>query len=442
MEPNTENIIDARPTKEFFIYMLTKDIKLVRSIIDLVDNSWDGALRSEKDVQLTDLWIRLEVNETHFKISDNCGGMSYDLAKNYAFRFGRPKEMPLTHHSVGQFGVGMKRSLFKLGQKFKIESNARDVTFVIEEDVNSWVERQNWEFQFQSVKHFQEPRTWPNCGTTIVVTELRESVQAEFGSEVFITQLKEGIQAAHQRSIERGIAISLNGVPLVAPIAKLLQSAELKAARHELKFDEDTDSPVTVILYAGVDDSDPHAAGWSVFCNGRLVLDADVSSVTGWGEGNGRIIPRFHNQFARFRGYAFFDCDNAAKLPWNTTKTGVDSDSPAYQSVRLRMIEMMRPVIDFLNRIDAEKDVEPDERYLTSALDNARHHKLETLTAATKFLFAVPPTKKQSKGPRMRRIQYDRLESEIDLVKEALGVSTLKDVGEGTFDYFYDLECK
>jgi len=32
--------------------------------------------------------------------------------------------------------------------------------------------------------------------------------------------------------------------------------------------------------------------------------------------------------------------------------------------------------------------------------------------------------------------------SEIDAVKKALGVSTFKDVGEGTFDYFYDLECK
>jgi hypothetical protein len=34
--------IKASPTKEFFIYMLVKDIPLNRAIIDLVDNSVDG----------------------------------------------------------------------------------------------------------------------------------------------------------------------------------------------------------------------------------------------------------------------------------------------------------------------------------------------------------------------------------------------------------------
>lgn len=227
-----------------------------------------------------------------------------------------------------------------------------------------------------------------------------------------------------------------------APIAKLLQSAELKPAVATLSFDSESDTPVAVKIYVGIADSEPRSAGWSVFCNGRLILDADGSPTTGWGEGEGRIIPRFHNQYARFRGYVFFDCDDASKLPWNTTKTGVDTDSQIYQAVRLRMIDMMRPVIDFLNRLDKEKTFEPNDRILTSVIDESRQYRLNTVTTAPSF-FAPPPTARpKSSGPKMRRIQYDRPEPKINAVKEALGVSTLKEVGEDTFDYFYRLECE
>ncbi len=39
------NLINAEPTKGFFIDMLTKDIGLVDCILDLVDNSIDGWIR-------------------------------------------------------------------------------------------------------------------------------------------------------------------------------------------------------------------------------------------------------------------------------------------------------------------------------------------------------------------------------------------------------------
>lgn len=37
--------INASPTKELFIFMLTRDVQLSRAIIDLVDNCVDGANR-------------------------------------------------------------------------------------------------------------------------------------------------------------------------------------------------------------------------------------------------------------------------------------------------------------------------------------------------------------------------------------------------------------
>jgi hypothetical protein len=47
-DPDTMRI-KASPSKEFFIHMLTRDVQLSRAIIDLVDNSVDGAKRLRGD---------------------------------------------------------------------------------------------------------------------------------------------------------------------------------------------------------------------------------------------------------------------------------------------------------------------------------------------------------------------------------------------------------
>ena len=102
--------------------MLTNDVTLNDAIGDLVDNSVDGALSIRKDGRYDGLWVRISVKKDLFRIADNCGGISIDTARNYAFRFGRPSGMEGIPWSLGQFGIGMKRALFKLGKKFKIES--------------------------------------------------------------------------------------------------------------------------------------------------------------------------------------------------------------------------------------------------------------------------------------------------------------------------------
>src|SRR5437660_12286247 len=118
MADPARNTINAAPTKEFFISMLGRDIELSRAIADLVDNCIDGARRIRPDESYGGLRIGLTLGRARFSITDNCGGIDVDLARNYAFRFGRPAQMPPTPRSVGQFGGGMKRALFKLCKHF------------------------------------------------------------------------------------------------------------------------------------------------------------------------------------------------------------------------------------------------------------------------------------------------------------------------------------
>lgn len=432
------NRIDASPTKDFFIEMLVKDIPLERSIIDLVDNCVDGALGLRGSGSLDGLWVRIKLDEDSFRIADNCGGISVDLARRYAFRFGRPEGMKSTPRSVGQFGVGMKRALFKLGKRFKVQSTTDTTTFAVEIDVNEWKKKEEWAFEFQELEQGLSEVPEDKRGTIIEVRSLHETVSESFGLENFRTGLIQEMQSAHTLNIERGLHITLNGIPLeIRPLA-LFESDELQPAYREMKFNKVLPSPVTVRMYAGVSESKPADAGWYVFCNGRMVLEADQTITTGWGEVGGRRIPKYHNQFAMFRGYAFFDSDDAALLPWNTTKTGVDTDSPRFRRVRLEMITLMRPVIDFLNKLDTEKEGEGDKP-LEVAVEAAESTTLSEVEGRKRF--AAPKPAPSPRPPRTGRISYYKLYDQIDRVKAVLKVGTNRQVGEKTFEYYLEMEC-
>ena len=134
------NIIQGEPTKKFFIEMITRDISIEDAIIDLLDNSIDGANKINQN-DYSGLRIELKISDDEFYIKDNCGGFSLETAKKYAFRFGRPDEAPLRNNTVGRFGIGMKRSLFKIGKKFIVESETNDDHFKVDVDVDEWSQK-------------------------------------------------------------------------------------------------------------------------------------------------------------------------------------------------------------------------------------------------------------------------------------------------------------
>src|SRR4051812_10996539 len=114
-EPLDPLKVNAKPTKDFFISMLVRDIELFPAIADLIDNSLDGARSLRGSSRFDGLRVDVTVEPERFVIHDNCGGISVTTARDYAFRFGRPEGFTPIAHSIGQFGVGMKRALFKLG---------------------------------------------------------------------------------------------------------------------------------------------------------------------------------------------------------------------------------------------------------------------------------------------------------------------------------------
>jgi len=438
--------VETLPTKDLFIYMLTRDLQLGEAIIDLADNSADGAKRSRNDKNLTGLWVRLKLSPDEFLITDNCGGIDVDIARHYAFRFGRAAGAPTVKHSVGQFGIGMKRALFKLGNQFTVTSAAAHSRFTVRVNVSEWAAKPEWEFALSELEeNISVPKD--ERGTTITVSELRDDVKESCRSERFRSTLKEALKAKLSDPITNGLAVSLNGISVTSDPLLLLNDPQLRPAFKALTFDEKRPPEVYVKIYCGLGPSkEPDEAGWHVFCNGRLILSGDKTESTGWGySGGGITIPDFHGQYNRVRGFVFFDSDDAGKLPWNTTKTDVNLDSAVYRTSRLEMVGLMRPVIDFLNSIKRERDALPQGKEsgpLESLVASSPLADLPRVSTRSTFTQPVLKVRPKRAGPTMQRIQYDRPLKQVMAAMHALKVSTYTGVGEKTFDYYYKSEVE
>lgn len=230
IEAASDLTVDAEPERALFVEMLTRDIELIPAIMDLLDNSIDGARAHTDETNKADsFWVDLRVSPTAFTIKDNCGGIDLDVARRYAFRFGRPKAYKGTTRSVGQFGVGMKRALFKLGDTFSIESRAASTRFDMTVDVNAWVNDANsiWTFQMAHAERTYDPATHGR-GTTIEVTDLHSSVASDLADNTFLSLLREQIRFRHQGALAEGIKILLNGDALVGLSRELLSGSDFQ----------------------------------------------------------------------------------------------------------------------------------------------------------------------------------------------------------------------
>jgi len=225
-------LLQADPTKEFFVFMLTRDIDLDDAVTDLIDNSVDGARRLRAGGHFNGLTVAVTAQQDMFRIADNCGGIEVDIARNYAFRFGRASGTPTTAHSIGQFGVGMKRGLFKIGRNFRIESTSERSRFTVGVNIEEWQTHDRWAFLIDDLEEPDSPFPPERRGTIIEVTNLREDAASQFGLENFQSRLAREIEAKHRRSMLKGLTISLNGVQLKPHNDTILNSDQIQPAYY------------------------------------------------------------------------------------------------------------------------------------------------------------------------------------------------------------------
>jgi hypothetical protein len=455
-QPATEDDplkVNATADKQLFVSMLVKDIELLPAIIDLVDNSVDGA-RATTPGDPAAHHVALSISPDTFDITDDCGGIDLDVARRYAFRFGRPAEYSGVPGSVGEFGIGMKRALFKLGREFTVISRAATTSFELYINVDGWLadDDPDWQFRMRIINTTYDS-AHGGVGTSISVRGLYDNVIEDFSNPLILAQLREQIRLRHQGVIQQGLQITLNGEVLTGFAPTLMSGPGITAQNRRLVITQDG-GEVHCHIIAGIaalagnanidegqaeDFRDPGDAGWWLFCNGRLLLLADRTSLTGWGDG----LVAYHPQYRRFRGYVYLTSLNTELLPWNTTKTGVDQDSRVWRRVQSYMKVALAEVVAVLNRLKAERQngQTTTDTPVTLALENANPVPLEQLPTANNFV-APPPPPRPPRRRSVRRIQYDVDIKRYNEVADVMGVTVVSEVGRRTFDYFYELEVE
>lgn len=456
--------VNAVPARRFFVAMLVKDIELIPAIADLVDNCIDGAKRLRPPaIDLTEvpglqsttqryegLGIDIVVDATHFEINDNCGGIPLQHARDYAFCFGRPEGHDGSIGEVGQFGVGMKRALFKLGSAFEITSVSAHDSFTLDVDVDKWVKDPDIDWSFLLEDYEEGLSADPaDTGTNVVVSRLHPNISTETSDDGFRGKLLNELRLRHGEAVRHGLRITVNSVPVEEFNPELLVGDQFKPIYVERDITtDDPDIELKMRLYAGLvylrdpdaDDADaeafrePPEAGWYLFCNERLLIGADVTQLTGWGDG----MAAYHPQYRQFRGYVMLDGDSS-QMPWTTTKTAVDEESVVFKQVRASMMDALQKVLTIMNRLKAERATGETEGSNVPALEAMRRASsapLAALAPAASFEIAPPAPRPRRTPTTTANITYVVDRDDFNVVKAALGATSAAEVGRSTFDFF------
>ena len=433
----------CEPVKNFFINMITKDIQLADCILDLLDNCVDGAQRlngKEHALPVLDssyegFKAEITIEPNQFIIKDNCGGISLENAKNYAFNFGRnPYAPPLPDKSIGLYGIGMKRAIFKIGRVITVFSSTKKEAFKVGINVDEWKNKNGWYFDLDECKAWEPP------GTAISIDDLTEGTKVEFEDKRFINKLRTIIARDYSIFLQSGFKVFLNGLEIDPYEFSLREGEDFKPLK--ISYADETEEGVVVKIQAGMavgpisdeeipfDRSSPKIDyyGWFVSCNDRIVLAGDKTEKTVWGHDN---FTRWHGQYNGFMGIISFYAEDPYKLPWDTTKRNLDVASPLYKRAVQKMKDATRPWVNYTNvrkeDLDEAKRLESlAESKPMKQLSNSSQMQLPKIIARPKVEYTS--------------IQYQKPLAEVRTVKKALGSVLLsnKDVGIRTFEYYLE----
>ena len=459
--------VDANPTKQFFMDMLTRDIDLKDAILDLLDNCLDGVVRSKKipsTREVSDYYkgyaAKITITTNSFSIEDNCGGIPQDVAMNYAFKMGHdPKEKSMKLPTVGIYGIGMKRAIFKIGREAIISTKHEQDAYkvMIESD---WASLPDWKFPLSRISSSE----LKEAGTIIKISNLTQEVAFLWRNETtldsFISDLSETIATHYSLILSKGFHIILNGKEILpAPMNFVITTEKTGVKPYIYQCEKDNVSIKLAVGFYAKPPSEEEIqeemeakrssqdAGWSIICNDRVIVYNDRTAQTGWGEAG---IPKYHTQFIGIRGVVIFESTDPVKLPMTTTKRGLNLSSELYSEIKNKMREGMRLFITYTNQwkgdalkldrnfLNVEKVSYRDVLLNTKDFQQKYQTKFKQIRAQKANVF-VPNLPKPDKNNKSIRIVYSKPIDKYNLLKhhyekDSADNLTPSDIGSLCFD--------
>ncbi len=445
--------------------MLTRDISLEDAILDLLDNCIDGVLRqlssisddnaSDAEEPYQDYWAKITATPETLSIEDNCGGISREIAVNSAFRLGRPDlDRDKDIATVGMYGIGMKRALFKIGENSEVVSQHNGDAYTVKIPAKWLDDDSDWNLELDDSGGSLDVN-----GTCITITGLYPNISHQFdkNDHNFLENLETAIGNLFALIIKKGFAVYLNDHRVVpAPLdilspVNFAMGSEIAPYAYKSTIDN-VRMEIVIGFYRELasetelekEQEIPRKtdnAGWTVICNDRVVLYRDKTAMTGWGVGN---VPKYHTQFIAISGVVRFSSNDSLKLPLNTTKRGLDTSSPVYWDSHKRMMEGLKIFTDFTNHWKG-REHETTERFSEMTPKDPQDIMKSIPEAAWKNVRGseekaerfTPKLPKPPKEDEKRRITFLRLKDEIELLGDFFfdnPKATPTEIGNRCFD--------
>lgn len=320
--------------------LFTTDISAEECIYDLIDNSVDAA-RQEIQTSIHDqdeyglpssykgYKVQVDISSTKVTITDNCKGVSKADFENSTFIIG---QRSVSDYSIGFYGIGLKRALLKLGNKYSIVSDdgKHKITFNADRKTLS-----------QSTKKAkaQLSKTSKTHSVQIHIEKLDIEIKQILSNKNWRAELKEKISRRYGIFINKGLSLKIDGQILKGIVPKIRKKGPVPLfkdsmsdvagvdiyiqtgshikykMRHETGFSQASNTKLTPEF------------GWYVVCNDRIMIVADKSKSIG-------LTSNWHSEYNGFIGWVYFIAKDASDLPWNTKKTQIVMESPSFMKAK------------------------------------------------------------------------------------------------------------
>lgn len=330
--------VDFSPKKEDMYRAIMADVDVAEAVLEITDNAIDNWERvSDKTDPMTiEIFTRTtDDGETEFVIRDDSGGIRRDELQ-MLFGVGHSARDEI-EGSVGAYGVGAKRAILRLADEATIATRYKSGTeegygFTVDKE---WLSEDTWERPVESFD-IQEGRTEIrlrnlNFQPESKIDDIREELRQAY--EIF---LGGGPQHSDRTGIDYDFVVRVEGDAIEQPDPvnwSFTPYDDLFPRQFQnIKLDsKETENPVYLDVTVGLlQTAKADDAGTDVYLQNRKVHDAAKDEQGGFGGPN--QLDSWSSQQKRLKIIVELHTDGDSRdLPWNSSKTGLDTDSEITQ---------------------------------------------------------------------------------------------------------------
>jgi hypothetical protein len=409
------------PSKKL-LKALAVDITPYDAITDLVDNSWDSWVASDRPKKL-EIRVTIEPNQDRIRIGDNAGGIRFkelDLlfAPGGSSRAGEPD-------IFGLYGVGAKRAFFSLANEVLIETRHSGEEGHRISISDKWFENDvgagRWNVPY-TVDNSIPPGT-----TSIVLTRLKNSwTQAE------VDVARNRLQEAYGDLLRnRSMRVEFNGKDVDPPerilwaksknVPPTILRTSLKVPNSSRKVRFELTVGITVDTWPLSD------IGFDVICNGRLIVAHVADYRLGFEEGR---LGAAHFTLNRFRGIIRLDGE-PRDIPWNSAKNDLNLNHVLYREILGLAVQISKPFTKFLRKNYALSSG------LFSQKATDKDFRVIELKPGVELPVLAKPLVREERPPFVR---FQVTWEELERVSAFIGYQDRRpgDIGRYVWDYFME----